>query len=222
MSRFRNQALACAIAGFAAGAVTQLAHSDPKPPATPNPNPNVVMLHAEKTVTIEKPDLTLGALATELGKQTGYTFKVDKVFATSKTPYAVLCRNTPFSRVLAASGYLNGAKWQRKGMTYTLRPLTATERVIDAERYEGMINRIEAYLGPIDPSDPSLTLHVRQDINGIADWAQRRDDFPLYPTEDQDKWMVRPGSNSLGYSYKSETITANGHSMQMKGGFLGW
>ncbi|HEY3414282.1 MAG TPA: hypothetical protein VGM51_14675, partial [Armatimonadota bacterium] len=159
-----------AIAGFAAGAVTQLAHSDPKPPALIRPNPNVVILHAEKTVTIEKPDLTLSNLASELGKQTSYKFIVDKRFAASKTPYAVLCRNTPFSRVLAASGYLNGAKWQRRGMTYTLRPLTSTERVIDAERYEGMINRIEAYLGAIDPNDPSLTLHVRQDINGIADW----------------------------------------------------
>ena len=209
-------------AGFLAGACLTFALGEPPKPPAPRDR-FVVKLRGEKTVNIEKPQLTLSEIAFELSKQTGRKFTLDKKFEADKTPYAILLNKTPLSHVLDATAYLAAAKWERTGLRYNLRPLTSKEMVGDANLIGTTIDRLADYLSSIPADDPSLPKGAQ---NGLRDFresmASALTTFPPFPEDTMNLWKISASEKGLGISYQMEESTGDTTTGQWHSRSWGW
>jgi hypothetical protein len=177
------------------------------------PNPNVVVLKSEKRITLERPKLTMTDLAGELSRQAGRSFVLDKPYCDDKTPYAALLARTPLSRVLDATAYLSGGRWERKGSTYRLRTPSRREMVSDATRYGATLVEILDYLSAIDGDDPSLPPEVRRPLRQfrylMGEALQDNTALSPLPEDVMGDWKITTKPRGLDLSFTAVRVEGN-------------
>lgn len=202
-----------ALVGLVFGASSQSTSGEPPGAGGIRPDPNVVVLNSEKRINLSSPSLTLPVLAQELQKQTGRRFVIGKPYADDTRPYAVLLHETPLNRVLDASAYVTGGRWDRKGNTYTLRVPTEHETTTDSSRYGAALQALAAYLAPVDVNDPGLPPSVSRCIDrfrrAMADPSVVTGSLSLFPEENMRDWSVSTGRRGLGVSWMATTQDGN-------------
>lgn len=203
--------LACLGIGLLLGGTSRLAVSASKTAPTPNKNPNVVILRGERMITLEQDDLTLPKMATQLGRQTGLTFTLDKAFKKDETPYHFLLSKVSLTRALSAVGYLAHGKWERTRTGYHMRPMTEAERTSDIAMYESAIQRATDYLAAIDPNDPSLSKDEHGRIQSWLDGAKMlQTDLAPLPLDTMGDWKVTSSDHQLKITYSQRSESEQG------------
>jgi hypothetical protein len=205
------------LGGLALGVATGVALSSPATVSDAKRNPNVVVLRAEKTVTIEEEHATLVDLAHRIAKQTGFAVTLDPQYQKSPKRYGVLLRSVPYSRVLTVMGYYTGGKWVRSGHRLHLRARTPEEASMDAESAEALVKELRDYLGGIDWQDRSLPESVGSALASFQNGPNNLlDEFPLFAGEEMDRWSIRKSGRGLSITYQAREEGDSSLQVQVK------
>lgn len=113
----------------------------------------------------------------------------------------------PLGRILDATAYVSGGRWERRGPLYSLRPPTPREAVTDSGRYVAALDTLGEYLATVDSDDLSLPEGVRVELaNFRQEFAAATADTywpPPVPEDVVGDWQVRSKERGLAIMFRN-------------------